>query len=216
MDDDISRPLFPKLDWSANKFEASQRELHEYVSGLYKATIGWYEMKKDAKRWGSRSLRIWALIAIAAAGAMPVLSKLFGWDALWSTLLLAAAGFLFMFDRLLGCTKGWIRYMQTLLQLERQVQQFRFEWETLRLSPPAPPAPPAPGADPPLPVNPSLPYVRLAQQAVQRLQEIVAAETAEWAADYDAVVRDLEQLAAKEREELARNKKPAGSGPAAS
>ncbi|WP_050025127.1 SLATT domain-containing protein [Verrucomicrobium sp. BvORR034] len=204
---DISRPLFPKLDWSTNKFETSQRDLHEYVSHLYRATIGWYEMKKDAKRWGSRALRIWALIAIAAAGATPVLSKLFAFEALWSTLLLAIAGFLFMFDRLMGCTKGWIRYMQALLQLEHQIQQFRFEWETLRLTPPAPPAP-AQGEEPTAPVNPSLPYVTLAQQAIQRLQDVIAAETAEWAADYDAVVRDLEQLAAREREELGRGKNP--------
>ncbi|WP_265595553.1 SLATT domain-containing protein [Verrucomicrobium sp. BvORR106] len=178
---------FSELRWDAASREGSQRELHNYVTTTYQSTRDWYGNRKAAKRDFSLFLRVLALLGVGCSGLVPIVSELKVTpkiSPLWSTVLLALSGFIVMFDRLYGFTKGWIRYMRTMQQMERVMSQFCFDWETLKLTPPTPNAS--------TPEAPSLPYLKLANEAIKKLQDLVTAETNEWATEFSSAVQDLD------------------------
>ncbi|MGM0575911.1 MAG: DUF4231 domain-containing protein [Myxococcota bacterium] len=181
---------FPELDWSEGGRDASLEQLCEYVVARFEDAITWYERKKRRMKLGAQVLRVLAIIFTAVAGILPSVSALAD-DAgghvapAWTTIAIAMAALLIALDRFYGFTPAWMRFITTMMALHRMLDRFRMEWEEVRL----------PREGKPASLEDAERHLDLAKGTLLRLAEAVERETADWAKDLLAVLRDIERRA---------------------
>jgi hypothetical protein len=123
------------LRWSTpEEMQSSIRALYQYTEAHASDSIGWYARNKRQKAFMSRSLRFWAIILTTLGGLAPLIEAL-GWK-LTGRNTVGQFGYLFLglaaacigLDRFFGFSSGWMRYIATMMSLERALSEFRLDW----------------------------------------------------------------------------------------
>jgi len=183
----------PQHEQPAGGSDRLDRLYDEYVDRRLADSRAWYDRKRGRKKRLGLGIRIVAIIAAGVGVLVPIIASLVvdehgapriqpGWA---SVAILVGAGLVWI-DRFLGGTSGWIRYMVTLLEVERLRDQARIRWTMLRA---------AREGD-----EPNVEQVREALEFVRQLNDeatgLVREETESWArefrdslAEFDTVLR---------------------------
>jgi hypothetical protein len=105
------------------------------VTSAAQRTIKWYLAGKRPKKQLAQSLRILAILSVAAAGVFPLLAQALSSDSnsrvqpVWAPILLAFAGMCVGLDRYMGYSTAWVRFIRTEQQITRDLAQFQLEWQ---------------------------------------------------------------------------------------
>ena len=132
---DIRPADLASLDWGPEHARQSLDLIYQHVTDSTSQAIGWYlAARRSKKRWAQR-LRVGAIIMVAVAGVLPVLSQIFGAGSsveiqpAWASVALAIAVALVALDRFFGFSSAWARYMATGQAISAALNQFRLDWQ---------------------------------------------------------------------------------------
>jgi hypothetical protein len=158
--------------------------------------LGWYQGAiKPARRY-SQLLRACAIVFTALGGLVPVLSSLDLLKPIASALFLPAStrvdqlGYLFLalagsfalFDRFFGFSTGWMRYVTTMLAVERRREAFRLEWALLGRRLGNPPD-----------TNVAGRMLDVCKRAIQDVKELTERETEAWVGEFKSSLAQFEK-----------------------
>ena len=187
---DIRPAELDSLDWRPEQARKSLDVIYEYVVGVTSQAINWYlTARRPKKRWAQR-LRVAAIIMVAVAGVLPVLSQIFGSGSsvkiqpAWAAVALAIALALVAMDRFFGFSSAWARYMATGQAISAALNQFRFDWQksTCQLGD--------------QPTQESIDHlVGLAKQLVAKTDDLVQAETLQWVKEFRETLTEIDRSA---------------------
>jgi SMODS and SLOG-associating 2TM effector domain 2 len=131
----------PELKWgSAVEVRESLESLFAHSVNHAEKAIQWYIDHKGRKKVGGMALRAGAIVCLAVAGILPLLTQIFVEEGspiiapAWASVALALGLALVGLDRFFGFSSSWMRYTQTQLRLEGLLGAFTFEWELARHS----------------------------------------------------------------------------------
>jgi hypothetical protein len=183
---------FPTISGDPEKLDKEVQELFDFAANLADGAIVWYCTKRRPKRALGWWLRVGVIVATAVAGLIPVFAELFqeadgGWSVRpgWSTVALGFAALFLALDKFGGYTSGWIRFMLAEMELTRARDEFRFDWQNAKLAWTSP--------------RPSKEQaeqsISKAKSFVQQVHSIITEETKVWAAEFQAVLRELDAAA---------------------
>lgn len=199
----ISRLAVQSLKWSTpEETRASIGVLYAYAENHASQSISWYAGHKRKKALCSRWLRFAAILLTTLGGLAPILGSL-GWQQIGvpkTTLALNVGqlGYFFLalaaacvgFDRFFGFSSGWMRYITTMMSLERALSAFRFEWAMMAAK-----------------FGKEDPTADQVQAMIQRLKEFLAAvdaqvdqETQAWVSEFRTSLADIEKSAKTQSE----------------
>lgn len=181
---------FPKITPSDDeKLAESLDAVYVHICTQGEQAVNWYMEKKNAKRIGAWLLRGGAILTVAVAGLIPVLTKIpvltNRVDALWSTVLLGTAGTLIAFDKFAGYTSSWVRYMLAGQDLAQALDAFRIDWESSRLS----------WASGKPTRDQASEMLLKAKGFLIQVHTIVREETKAWAVEFKSALQELEKAA---------------------
>ena len=192
-----------KLKWSTpEETRASIGVLYDYAENHAGQSISWYAGHKRKKAVFSRWLRGAAILLTTLGGLSPILGSL-GLQQIpipRTTLVLNVGqlGYFFLalaaacvgFDRFFGFSSGWMRYITTMMSLERLLSAFRFDWSMMAAKF---------GKEDPSPDQ--------VQAMIQRLKEFLASvdaqvdqETQAWVTEFRTSLADIEKTAKTQAE----------------
>lgn len=135
---DIESPELGELDWSAGGRAESLSALYDHSVKYAREAEGWYARQRRSKRLWGRLLRVLAVLFGAGAAVIPILAEIYTKNGepriapAWASIALAAAAALLVLDRYFGFSEGWMRFMATWLQLMRIRHDFEAEWQVAR------------------------------------------------------------------------------------
>lgn len=193
----------PNLKWTTHaETQESIGVLYQYVEANAQASIEWYARSKNLKAWMSQGLRFLAIMLTTLGGLTPILSALDlssvnlpqGLGRLnlgqLGYLLLGLAAACIGFDRYFGFSSGWMRYIATMMALERSLSEFRLDWAMMIAKL---------GEKPPTPDQ--------TQLMIQRLKEFlitvdgqVEQETLTWVSEFKTNLSEIEKTAKSQAE----------------
>ena len=125
-----------ELSWKPEDCESSLNAVFKHVRQDALNAIGWYVAARRPKRRLATGARLLAVTLLGAAALLPLMEGIIFTriDPIWISLTIAAAAAAIGLDRALGSSSGWIRCIQTELQLRDALEAFELEWETARAS----------------------------------------------------------------------------------
>ena len=135
----ISQDIRPRelrsLDWNPEHARQSLDLIYQHEVDAASEAVNWYlTARRSKKRWAQR-LRVGAIIMVAVAGILPVLSQIFDVGGsvkiqpAWASIALAIAVALVALDRFFGFSSAWTRYMATGQAISAALNQFRLDWQ---------------------------------------------------------------------------------------
>jgi len=145
--------------------------------------ITWYRRRSRNFRFWSKTFRILTLILLSLGILAPLYESVLGRTPLnlnfveLGYLALAVGGVLFLFDKAFGLSKGWIRFMTTLIRLQNEVRLFQIEWIAARAEKAALPA-----------------RVEMMREFITSINKLTESETIQWAAEFENSLALLESL----------------------
>jgi low affinity Fe/Cu permease len=177
------------LDWRPEHARQSLEVVYQYVVGAALQAISWYLTARRPKRQWARRLRVAAIIMVAVAGIVPVLSQIFGAGSsvkippAWATVALAIAVALVALDRFFGFSSAWARYMATGHAISAALNQFRLDWQqsSCQLTANA------------LTQEDINSLLHLAKTFVRKTDDLVQAETAQWIKEFRETLTEVER-----------------------
>lgn len=179
------------INWTPENSAVAVEKLCEFADAECGKAIQWYFSRKKKKQLGGMLLRVLAILAVAAAGMIPILGEIFekgngqpGINPAWATIAVAAAALFIALDRFVGYTSGWIRYVRTGMALSHLQTVFRTDWAEQRITTPPP-------ADPP--TDPVQLRIKLCRDFLTKVNELVANETTEWAREFQTALVEIER-----------------------
>ncbi len=189
---DLSPKDFPtELSWDyEEESKKSLDKLYDYAVGEVERYIQWYYEKRKVKRRLGLWLRVFAIVITAIAGVIPIVNgiaenPLFIPPAL-ATLALAIAALLVLIDKFGGGTSGWVRYITTAQELSQLLEDFRFEWENIKITM----------------IDKASPTIEQVTAAISQCKafmikshEVIRQETRLWVTEFQNVLKDLEKTA---------------------
>lgn len=143
MSDEWTTPEWTTPDWKDGTLEDNLELIRSYVESLLAKDIGWYRARIRSVRSWSRRLRVVAILLTSLGGLVPLLEAagIFSSAVMPNAesgsgfrpgqigyVLLGVAGSVALFDRFFGYSTAWMRYIATMLALERLRESFRLEW----------------------------------------------------------------------------------------
>jgi low affinity Fe/Cu permease len=186
------RPIdLDSLYWRPENAPQSLDAVYKYVTGSASQAIDWYlAAKRSKKRWAQR-LRVGALIMVAVAGVLPVLSQIFGAGSsvviqpAWASVALAIAVALIALDRFFGFSSAWARCMATGQAITAALNQFRLDWQQSKSK---------------LSVDgltqESINHLLdLAKALVKTMDDLIKAETSQWVKEFQETLTQIERSA---------------------
>lgn len=169
--------------------------IYEHAAGVASDAIDWYSRERRPKRrWGQR-LRVAAIIMVAVAGVLPVLSQIFGAGSsvviqpAWASVALAIAVALVALDRFFGFSSAWARYMATGQAISAALNQFRLDWQECGSHHPM---------DELTQENVDR-FFDLAKTLVRRTDDLVQSETLQWVKEFRETLTEIERSADSQR-----------------
>lgn len=207
----------PEFKWSDGQRSSSLKAQYAAIVAKIDGSIGWYQSKRGWKRTFGTWLRVWAVIFVAGAAALPTAAELWGAGKWWAhsgaaPVLGIVAALLIGLDKLSGATSGWIRYILAETSLKELRDDFAagYNLETGNWAGVA---------------EPTIEQTRHALETLHgylvRANEIVRDETNQWKAEFQSALQQIEESAkaASRRAEAARKKtapknggRPTGKG----
>jgi hypothetical protein len=203
--DDIPTPRLEvqKLKWSSpEETQGSIALLFQFVEAHVLDAIAWYAKHKRHKALLSRSLRLWAILCTTLGGLAPILDSLFSQDITVEgahlTLRIGQLGYFFLalaaacigLDRFFGFSSGWMRYITTMMSLDRALSEFRLDWALMIAK-----------------LGGRQPDADEVQQMIQRLKHFLAVvdtqveeETQAWVAEFRLNLAEIEKSAKAQAE----------------
>lgn len=137
-------PIWPAPQWSKKPVAECLEEVRVYVEEQLGNELRWYAKSIRKVRRYSRGLRALALGLTGIGGLIPIVDgmnvvKTLIADPRFAALPLGQAGYLFLalagsialLDKFFGFSSAWMRYVTTLIVLEKQRDTFRVEWVAL-------------------------------------------------------------------------------------
>jgi len=163
--------------------------IYEHVVGIASQAMSWYLAARVSKRRWARRLRVGAIIMVAVAGILPILSQIFGAGGSvsiqpgWAAVALAIAVSFVALDRFFGFSSAWARYMATGQAISSALNQFRLNWQQSSCR---------------LPIDGIAQdridqLLELAKAFVRETDDLVQAETAKWVAEFRETLTEIER-----------------------
>lgn len=192
---DIRPADLGSLDWTPEHARESLDLIYKNVTDSASQAIDWYlTARRSKKRWAQR-LRVGAIIMVAVAGVLPVLSQIFSTGTsvqiqpAWASVALATAVALVALDRFFGFSSAWARYMATGQAISAGLNQFRLDWQQSNCQ---------------LPVNgltqESIDHLLgLAKTLVRMTDNLIQGETTQWVKEFQETLTQLERSAEAQR-----------------
>jgi low affinity Fe/Cu permease len=188
---DIRPAELGSLDWRPEHARQSLDVIYQHVVGVASQAISWYLTARRPKRRWAQRLRVGAIIMVAVAGVLPVLSQIFGTGSsveiqpAWATIALAIAVALVALDRFFGFSSAWARYMATGQAISAALNQFRLDWQQSSSQ---------------LPIGgftqESIDHLLdLAKTLVRKTDDLVQAETFQWVKEFRETLTEIERSA---------------------
>lgn len=209
----ISRAGIQALDWQSAKSLESLQSLHDSVVGAAADAAEWYFREKDGKKRWSRFLRFVAIVLTTIGGLEPIFEAAGISMPIWSFtemlfgvsvksghvgyLFFAVAAALLGFDRFFGLSSGWIRYITTGMAINRQIDDFRLEWQMLMVQACA--AAPSPTSLLSQDIEKMLTALRGFAGTVSKL---ITDETQAWVTEFQSSMAQLEKSAREQTEAM--------------
>lgn len=191
----ISQDIRPgelgSLDWGPEHARQSLDVIYQHAVSVASQAISWYLTARRPKRRWAQRLRVGAIIMVAVAGVLPVLSQIFGAGSsveiqpAWASVALAIAVALVALDRFFGFSSAWARYMATGQAISAALNQFRLDWQksSRKLS-----------ADE-LTRDSIDHLLDLAKTLVRKTDDLVQAETLQWVKEFRETLTEIERSA---------------------
>ncbi len=180
------------IDWS--KPTEAVEYLCKFADTECSQAIEWYFSKKHQKAKLGSAARLCSIVAVTAAGVIPIIGEIFEKDdkpllsPAWATVALAIAALFIAFDRFGGHTSGWVRYIRTGMALSQLQGNFRIGWAEQRLSAQVVPAVPGTGSDP------IKDRIQLCRDFLIQMNALVGSETDEWAREFQTALVEIDKL----------------------
>jgi low affinity Fe/Cu permease len=188
---DIRPAELGSLDWGPEHARRSLDVIYQHAAGVASQAINWYLIaRRPKKRWAQR-LRVGAIIMVAVAGVLPVLSQIFAAGSsvkippAWATVALAIAVALVALDRFFGFSSAWARYMATGQAISAALNQFRLDWQQSRCKHPTDELTRENIDD----------FLNLAKTLVRKTDDLVQAETLQWVKEFRETLTEIERSA---------------------
>ena len=188
------------LDWGAGQARQSLDVIYTHVvSGATQAVTWYLTARGSKKRWAQR-LRVGAIIMVAAAGILPVLSQILSAGGsvtiqpAWASVALAIAVALVALDRFFGFSSAWSRYMATGQAISAALNQFRLDWQKIQVG--------CQSATGEVAGEDITQFIELAKRLAEKTDELVQAETLQWVKEFRDTLADMEQSAQHQRKNL--------------
>jgi hypothetical protein len=195
----LQLPSWRQKSWDAQHMEDSLEEMLTYAEDNARAALDWYWGRKRWKAITSQICRLGAILFTAAAAMIPIIGST-GWFApkgvdqtLW-TLKLNQAGYLALgfaalalaLDRFMSGSTSWMRYVSTATSIQTALEQFRFDWDKLKV--------PLAGKTPT--PQEAIPLINRIEEFNATVRGLVEGETKAWVADFQQNLTELEKSTA--------------------
>lgn len=186
---DIRLSELGSLDWGPEHARESLDAIYQHTVSIASKAISWYrDAKRPKRRWAQR-LRVGAIILVAVAGVLPVLSQIFDAGSsveiqpAWASVALAMAVALVALDRFFGFSSAWARYMATGQAISAALNQFRLDWQksSRKLS----------GNE--LRQDDIDHLLDLAKALIGKTDDLVQAETSQWVKEFRETLTEIER-----------------------
>lgn len=188
---DIQPAELGSLDWRPEHARGSLDVIYQHAVGVASQAINWYLTARRPKRRWAQRLRVGAIIMVAIAGVLPVLSQIFAAGSsvkippAWATVALAIAVALVALDRFFGFSSAWARYMATGQAISAALNQFRLEWQQSSSK---------------LPTDGLTQkdidhFLDLARTLVRKTDDLVHVETLQWVKEFQETLTEIERSA---------------------
>lgn len=134
---DIKPAELSSPNWESEDDRQTLDTVYQHTVGIAVQAIDWYLTARRSKRKWARRLRAGAIIMVAVAGILPILSQIFkSGDSVeiqpaWASVALAIAVALIALDRFFGFSSACARYMATGQALSAALNQIRLEWQKI-------------------------------------------------------------------------------------
>ncbi|HYH82337.1 MAG TPA: SLATT domain-containing protein [Longimicrobium sp.] len=203
------------LSWAAADVETSLAAVYSHVMKDADEALGWYQRNRVPKKRGGLSIRVMAVLLIAAAGLLPLViqladpllrdgqgNELVRINPLWSSFFVGLAAALVAYDRYFGLSSGWIRYVSTALSIRTAMEAFEMEWACQRAT--------LAGAAP----NAAQLEQMLAKckEFANRLNSIVGDETNTWVQEFQASLKEVDNAVRAAQDEAKQRKQSSVPG----
>ncbi|MCP4678059.1 MAG: SLATT domain-containing protein [Deltaproteobacteria bacterium] len=187
---DLKYENLEELSWEPDSRLDSMKKLFDYAIGYATKATDWYFSKRKWKRLWGYVFRVSAVVAGAAAGVIPVIGEMYKVGEVpmikpaWATCALAAAALLVLLDKLGGFTSGWVRYILAGQQIARKMEDFKFDWEQLRIQ--------LTGAHPTN--EQAIDAINRCRSFAMETDSIVQKETQLWAAEFQSTIKEIDNV----------------------
>ena len=191
---DIRPGELGSLDWRPEHARQSLDLIYQHVVDAALRAICWYRMARRPKRRWAQRLRVAAIIMVAVAGVLPVLSQILGEGSsvviqpAWATVALAIAVALVALDRFFGFSSAWARYTATDQAISAALNQFRLDWQKYSCQLPADG----------LSESGIGHLLDLAKALAKKTDDLVQSETLQWVKEFRETLTEIERSAASE------------------
>jgi hypothetical protein len=176
--------LSPLVDLAVEDWRnptAALDSLRQWAEKEATDAVDWYLRDKSTKRIAARVLRALAIVLAVAGAVTPLLTAGTKVNGNWGYVLLGLAAGCLAFDHFYGLSSGWRRDVATAQALQRRFVAFRFAWI---------------GANAEQALSSTYDAnvkhrLALIEEFVADLAGLVATETGEWLAEFEAKVGKL-------------------------
>jgi hypothetical protein len=188
---DIRPTDLGSLDWAPEHARQSLDVIYQHAVGSASQAINWYLAARRPKRRWAMLLRVGAIVMVAVAGILPILSQIYGAKSsaqiqpAWAAVALAIAVALVALDRFFGFSSAWARYMATGQAISAALNQFRLDWQESSSK--------YPGQE--LTQESINHHLGLAKTLVTKTDELVQVETSQWVKEFQETLTEIEKSA---------------------
>ena len=188
--------LHPKglgdLSWDDAARGQSLIRVHQWAMDEAEHAHEWYIKNKGPKQFFARWSRSIAIGIGALVGIWAVFGQIFGTAAhpwvlnpMWSTVLAAVVAVLVALDRFMGWSTSWTRFIVAATDIRQAIAEFEFAWQQERLKW---------TTDPPTREQ-TQQAIEVVKRFALKVAQIVHDETAAWVAEFQSVLRQLDESA---------------------
>jgi SMODS and SLOG-associating 2TM effector domain 2 len=190
---DIKPSVLHTLDWRPEQAAKSLDAIYEHVVEDSIQAVTWYLIARRSKKQWAQILRVAAIIMVATAGVLPVLSQIFsvgGTEVIqpaWASVALAIAVALVALDRFFGFSNAWSRYMATGQEISAALNQFRFDWQAVQAT--------YQSSTEGLTSKEIVEFLELAKGLAEKTDDLIRAETSQWVKEFRETLTEIERAA---------------------
>ncbi|HEY6430366.1 MAG TPA: SLATT domain-containing protein [Acetobacteraceae bacterium] len=136
----IAVPPFDPDAWADKPLEQAIPDLFVVADAHAQSALHWYARAKQRKSLASRSVRCAAIVAGVLGGLAPIVAGSGILPGSANELAITQAGYLLIglaagllaLDHFLGLSSGWMRYIVTMMTIERLRADFAIDWGRMR------------------------------------------------------------------------------------